>query len=801
MAHFYYDPNKDPLTQWLDHLQAESYLAKNANNMEFAIKSFAQELQYSMQSISDAERFIMSDTINVVMGSVDTVTGFVNTMANSMGEVSETLDILQSEVMYGFEEISKTIRHILHASKSTTHTMAKMLSTVEWNMSILGEGQRLTNVLTQNIAEILKIPEFQKERLYYTQNGLKFLNNARINSALYKDALNNLLKAEAIEPTDYFILHKIGLIYLYAENCVDLKKAEHYFGKAAKYAEVETSPEAVILEDLLQQDAYKTGSNYLDETDIKRIAKESYYQGALACYAQGKIREAAEFSQKAWFLDQSFTEAGFLAVKAFCARDQADAAVDILLDVVEQDKNYIIKAMTDKDICTKKPIQKVFKSWRDRQVLLARIHLTIAKAPRACFQDDSIVDPYFEEISNHIKKNTLFDAELVFKKLTQAKTWDFDLRTVIGFEEKGRYRLASTISSVSYSVDKIMVVGEAYLKIFHAYTGISILEKDGLRDPILSSGGKIVSFTNLNTKRRRIDGKHPREIYDIRFLATKIGDDEAFMYIDEVEYNHNHSGIIFYGSDGYLYMDCETNRTYPARRYSDGFSNRNVFSPKHDNAVFTAKENTVILLDLISNSQVIPHHLCTEEPATFISVCPDENLIFVYDAPESGGTRTGNIYIWQWNANDLYVKSKFTCRSEIKLQWVRRASRLIVLDEINNCLMFWDFGDRTISKLLDLDDDFIEFGVSDDSQALLICYKNKVSIHDIYTGAVIGETNFGDGTELQGLVSCEGYCLVYTNQDVILLKPILGTVQTQIKRAILDMIFIESTNLRILNYE
>ena len=85
------------------------------------------------------------------------------------------------------------------------------------NMDVQIEQQKLSNLLLQNIAELLRVPDSEKERQHSIELGIKFFVNASKDSDLFADALEELLKAESLMKQDYFVLHRLGFIYLYAE--------------------------------------------------------------------------------------------------------------------------------------------------------------------------------------------------------------------------------------------------------------------------------------------------------------------------------------------------------------------------------------------------------------------------------------------------------------------------------------------------------------------------------------------------------------------------------------------------------
>jgi len=163
------------------------------------------------------------------------------------------------------------------------------------NMDVQVEQQKLSNLLLQNIAELLRVPDSEKERQHSIELGIKFFVNASKDADLYADALEQLLKAETLMKQDYFVLHRIGCIYLYVEKYINPEKALDYFLRAAKYASVESDPSAIRLYNALTTDPLQ---------ENKRIKELNRYE-----YETFNWEEVPNLSNSkkysGWYIDRS----------------------------------------------------------------------------------------------------------------------------------------------------------------------------------------------------------------------------------------------------------------------------------------------------------------------------------------------------------------------------------------------------------------------------------------------------------------------------------------------------------------
>ena len=128
---------------------------------------------------------------------------------------------------------SQVVGSLRHGFDRLGKLNAELKSVMDWRLSVVADQQRVGNLLTRNVALLLRIPDSEKERENLVREGFRFYQNASIDADLYTDALDYLLRAEALKKQDYFVLHRIGMIYLHAPDAKvrDFPKAEDYFFK------------------------------------------------------------------------------------------------------------------------------------------------------------------------------------------------------------------------------------------------------------------------------------------------------------------------------------------------------------------------------------------------------------------------------------------------------------------------------------------------------------------------------------------------------------------------------------------
>lgn len=295
---------------------------------------------------------------------------------------------------------------------------------VSWELQQLNEHTKINNILSANIAELLRIPDIQKERQYYLEQGLKHYKNALINSEFFQDSIENLLKAEQIEKTDYFVLHRIGLIYLYAPNFIDFQKSEDYFKRAAKYSKVESDPRSESILNILNNNV-KTDFQELkkENNQIKIFASECLFYTGLACYYQGKLDEAITLTSESFNLNNKNSECGFTNAKLLMIKGEDEKAIKILDIAIKTDKALAIETAIDEDFVNKESVRTFLKDLKENNYKEASALLN------GCLRD---IAPYGLAIEELKRIETVFrnddsyiNSRYVIDELNKIRKWKY----------------------------------------------------------------------------------------------------------------------------------------------------------------------------------------------------------------------------------------------------------------------------------------------------------------------------------------------------------------------------------------
>jgi tetratricopeptide (TPR) repeat protein len=279
--------------------------------------------------------------------------------------VGKYINEASKEQVQAINQLGQAVGRGMNILSNQMSDVNDSLNFLNRNMDIQIEQQKLSNLLLQNIVELLRVPDSEKERQHSIELGIKFFVNAKKDSDLYADSLEELLKAESLMKQDYFVLHRIGCIYLYVEKYINPEKALDYFLKAAKYASVESDIGAVRLANALTNN-FNTVNSELNnsEEQIGLLAADSYEKAAFAAYVLGRFEDAVNYQSKALKFN-STSENRFILSKYQVRNNNIKEAIDNLDKSINDKPIYAIAAFKELDLINEPEVIKLIAQKND----------------------------------------------------------------------------------------------------------------------------------------------------------------------------------------------------------------------------------------------------------------------------------------------------------------------------------------------------------------------------------------------------------------------------------------------------
>jgi tetratricopeptide (TPR) repeat protein len=386
---FFYDKvsRQSGVTQYMAYLENEIYIQELKKHTDDVIN----------YQLVEARRAIGKNTEGTKQAILNSTIQICGSLENGLKQISESLE----DIGWRLNDLNEGI-HSLHAM-------------LDWKTDLIIEEQKITNFYLGNIARLLKIPDSQKQRSYYVEQGIIYLKNAideGSKSDFYEDAINEFTKAQKIEEKDYFCLHKLGLILLNSSKHLDIHAADSYFKASARYAKA-----------IANATPSNLGQPKFNENIQPTLTKEILIQEAASAlnyasrcnYILDNLPEAIVLAKQAFELHGTNPEYGIQVAKCLSANGQVDSAAEILKKIIEMDKYYAVKALTDIDLISKKPIQSMLNVMSE--VLIELIEKEI-KHLNAIIIRDSKMKPELSEIENQfLSSKTYINARIAAEKL------------------------------------------------------------------------------------------------------------------------------------------------------------------------------------------------------------------------------------------------------------------------------------------------------------------------------------------------------------------------------------------------
>ena len=347
-----FDSNSDYYDSWYSYIKDNSLAEYSASLVGNVIK------ETSSEQISTAHEIAYN-----ICGKIDNISSELANLDNSIYTLNENIE-------HGFDRISKDLYDGFNNIMYGLQEIAMELSQVNQRLELIQHTQIVTNILLENIAELLTIPDSEMERQRNIKLGLQFFMNAELDEDLFEDALKEFLKAEKKMEQDYFVLYHIGMIKLYNEKNSNIKDAADYFTKAAKYASIESNPNATRIENVFKKtlNIRFTEQNVNESNQLKYFAAKAFMLAASARYILSEFEKAFELIEKAIALVPENNNLYFYAAKYGVRSNNIKKALKYLNIIFERDIRYIVLAVGDIDLLLNKEIQLLLLSINQKLV-------------------------------------------------------------------------------------------------------------------------------------------------------------------------------------------------------------------------------------------------------------------------------------------------------------------------------------------------------------------------------------------------------------------------------------------------
>ena len=230
---------------------------------------------------------------------------------------SANRQILQSEIKTGYlstlQAQESQHNNLIKAQSLVNNSINDLASKVDMRMRAVTEQMSLVNTGIDKLAEIMMIPDFEKERLHYYSEGLKYLGQSFGNVKRYVDALEFFKKAAGLNKRDFLVQHEIGKIHLYNSSTLDI---------------------GVAIKSLLVSFEYA-------KDEAPNVGSEVAQHLAFANYLNGELKNAIKYGKLSFELDNTRLEALYICGEAQIVLGDIKTGIETLNTLINIDSSYL----------------------------------------------------------------------------------------------------------------------------------------------------------------------------------------------------------------------------------------------------------------------------------------------------------------------------------------------------------------------------------------------------------------------------------------------------------------------------
>lgn len=309
---------------------------------------------------------------------------------NICGTLQEGFENLYEVNSSGFNQVSENLE-TLNATLSSGiiglgYKLDSIENTMRWGFSKLIEQVKISNQKLENVIKLLNIPDIQKERKYYIEQGLNFLVKGKSSPVFIEKAIKNFQKAIDIEDTDYFTFSQLGFIHLFFKEFLDVEKSRDYLNKAILFGEADINFKTASLGNHSSSFKY----NYNPST----ITSNSLMYLGQIYYREQNFEKAYELAKKGYDINSNNLRVGFDLVKYSICTNRNQLGINLLEEIIEKNRYISLKVVLDNDLVKNKSIREYLNNKSKLTHKLASENLQKIKQE---IRPDSI---YFNKVKN-----------------------------------------------------------------------------------------------------------------------------------------------------------------------------------------------------------------------------------------------------------------------------------------------------------------------------------------------------------------------------------------------------------------
>lgn len=364
--------------------------------------------------------------------------------------------------------------------KTDDETLAYIASMLDWGFWLPLDQKVVSQVLEDDLQMLMRVGETESSWLSQLEKAFHYYKDATSKNDFFQQSLQillNLVSASKHDYGNYALMQRIGMLYLYHPDVLNLSKAEMYFINAAQSIQKENNLQMKRLLSTLTRQGSK-GMIQDFESLKRRLSSEYYFHAGVSCYVRAEYERAVEYFETAYYIF-SMPELEYLLAKSLLAIGRIGDCARILIGLFKKYDFYMLKTSLDAGFSSSPNVLDSLVIVRDH--LLSEVRSTMQEM-RSSIVEDSQALQILENIDKRTKERSCFSILQARSEIEQPRRW---LLTPRVFESQSLMMAHNLrVNSICFSQDSRLVATASWKVIVNE----------------VENGAEVQTFTDLKSK-------------------------------------------------------------------------------------------------------------------------------------------------------------------------------------------------------------------------------------------------------------------------------------------------------------
>jgi WD40 repeat protein/tetratricopeptide (TPR) repeat protein len=364
--------------------------------------------------------------------------------------------------------------------KADDEALSYIASMLDWGFWLPSDQKVVAQLLEDDLQMLMRVNDLESSWLSQLDKAFRYYKDAFRYNDFFQQSLQillNLVSASKHDYGNYALMHRIGMIYLYHPDFLNVSKAEMFFINAAQSVQKETNLQMKRLLSTLTRQGSKGMIQDFDSLK-RRLSSEYYFHAGVSCYVRADYERAVEYFETAYYIF-SMPELEYLLAKSLLAIGRIGDCARILIGLFKKHDFYMLKTSLDSGFSSLPNVLDSLAIVRDH--LLAEVRSKMQEM-RTSIVENSQALQILENIDKRTKERSCFSILQARSEIELPRRW---LLTPRVFESQSLIMAHSLrVNSICFSQDSRLVATASWKVIVNE----------------VESGAEIQTFTDLKSK-------------------------------------------------------------------------------------------------------------------------------------------------------------------------------------------------------------------------------------------------------------------------------------------------------------